>query len=129
MIDHLTLSVADYKQSKAFYVAALAALGYDLIEELNPHLTGGLSVASLGVDGKHCLWLAGRGKQTPDQHIGFAAPNRAAVDAFFEAALKAGGRDIGSAPKNDPKRHPDCYACSVLDPDGHNIEAICFQPA
>ena len=65
---------------------------------------------------------------TPDgQHIAFRAPDRAAVDAFYAAALAAGGRDNGP-PGLRPNYHPDYYAAFVLDPDGHRLEAVCHRP-
>ena len=60
-------------------------------------------------------------------HIAFIAPDRATVDAFHVAALAAGGRDNG-APGLRPRYHADYYGAYVLDPDGHNVEAVCHRP-
>ena len=61
-------------------------------------------------------------------HVAFAAKDRPAVDAFYRAALAAGGEDNG-APGLRPHYHPNYYGAFVLDPDGHNVEAVCHVPA
>jgi hypothetical protein len=64
----------------------------------------------------------------PDgQHVAFAATSRAAVDAFYEAALRAGGTDNGP-PGLREHYHPNYYACFVIDPGGYHIEAVCHRP-
>lgn len=120
MIDHMTLRVRDYEQSKAFYLAALLPLGYAMVMEFP-------SMAGLGVAGKPDLWLAAQEKPQSTMHLAFAAPNRAAVDAFYRAALAAGGKDNGPAGLR-ADYHPAYYGAFVLDPDGHNIEACCHRP-
>jgi catechol 2,3-dioxygenase-like lactoylglutathione lyase family enzyme len=84
--------------------------------------------AGFGVGGKPDLWIGGEGGLQRPIHIAIAAPNRTAVDAFHRAALAAGGKDNG-APGLRPHYHPNYYAAFVLDPDGHNIEAVCHAPA
>ncbi|MBZ0243393.1 MAG: hypothetical protein K8F24_09285, partial [Bacteroidales bacterium] len=69
---------------------------------------------------------AEKGRQTPATHICFRAPSRDAVRSFYEAALAEGGHDNG-APGIRPEYHPEYYAAFVLDPEGHNIEAVCFN--
>jgi catechol 2,3-dioxygenase-like lactoylglutathione lyase family enzyme len=84
--------------------------------------------AGFGVGGKPDLWIGGEGGLQRPIHIAIAAPNRTAVDAFHRAALAAGGKDNG-APGLRPHYHPNYYAAFVLDPDGHNIEAVSHAPA
>ena len=59
-------------------------------------------------------------------HLAFVAENREQVDAFHRAALEAGGKDNG-APGPRPQYHASYYAAFVIDPDGHNIEAVCHE--
>ena len=126
MIDHTGLNVSDYQKSKAFYVAALAPLGYQMVMELPSSIVpdGGLG---LGVPPKPDFWVAGGKPNVPPLHVAFRAENRAQVDAFYKAALAAGGRDNGP-PGPRPHYHANYYGAFVLDPDGHNIEAVCHDP-
>jgi catechol 2,3-dioxygenase-like lactoylglutathione lyase family enzyme len=128
MIDHTGVSVSDFGKSKAFYAAALKPLGYEVLMELTAEQTGGYEGAGFGEPAKPVFWI---GKGTPNQpplHVAFRAANRAAVDAFYKAAIAAGGRDNGP-PGLRPHYHPNYYGAFVLDPDGHNIEAVCHAPA
>jgi catechol 2,3-dioxygenase-like lactoylglutathione lyase family enzyme len=120
MIDHMTLRVRDYEKSKAFFQAVLKPLGYELTVEWE-------GFAGLGVKKKPDFWLAAAEKRQYDQlHVAFRAPNRKAVDAFYEAAIKAGAKDNGApGPRTD--YHPNYYGAFVLDLDGHNIEACCHD--
>ena len=127
MIDHIGFPVSDYARSKAFYLQALAPLGYALVMEVQQDENDS-PAAGFGVGGKPDLWIGGEGGLQRPIHIAIAAPNRTAVDAFHRAALAAGGKDNG-APGLRPHYHPDYYAAFVLDPDGHNIEAVCHAPA
>jgi len=120
MIDHISLGVRDLSVSKAFYAAALAPLGYVVMMEFP-------GVLGLGEKGKPDFWLGGGGETGAGRHVAFLAPNRAAVDAFYEAAIRAGGKDNGK-PGLRPQYHPNYYGAFVLDPDGHNIEAVCHTP-
>ena len=127
MIDHTGVSVSDYSKSLAFYTAALGAIGIVKIMEIPASVTGDTDVAGFGPPGKAEFWI---GKGTPNQppiHIAFRVDSRAAVDAFYQAAIAAGGRDNG-APGVRAYYHPDYYGAYVLDPDGHNIEAVCHLP-
>lgn len=126
MIDHIGLAVGDFARSKAFYAAALAPLGYTVLMEFPAEQAGGHPVAGLG-DARPDFWIAGGGPTSPRNHICFAAKNRATVDAFYKAALAAGGRDNG-APGIRAHYHPNYYGAFVLDPDGHNVEAVCHAP-
>jgi catechol 2,3-dioxygenase-like lactoylglutathione lyase family enzyme len=124
ILDHITLVVSDYARSKAFYEKALAPLGIQKLMEFGKG-------CGFGRDRKPEFWI-GQGPtsfQKPEQlriitpiHVAFAASSRAEVDAFYEAALAAGGKDFG-APGVRPEYHPNYYGGFVLDPDGHDVEA------
>jgi catechol 2,3-dioxygenase-like lactoylglutathione lyase family enzyme len=126
-IDHTSLSVSDYEVAKRFYAAALKPLRVEVMMEFPASVTGNVGVCGLGADGKPFLWLANAGKTTPRIHICFRAETRAQVDAFYEAAIAAGGKDNGG-PGLRPLYHPNYYAAFVLDADGHNIEVVCHKP-
>lgn len=127
MIDHLSLLVSNYARSKAFYQQALAPTGHASVVEL-PAAPGAPSPSAgfCHEDGSD-LWIRQGQPVQPPLHIAFRVSSRAAVDAFHRAALAAGGRDNG-APGLRPHYHPNYYAAFVLDPDGHNIEAVCHAP-
>ena len=126
MIDHTGVTVSDFARSKAFYTEALAPIGYHLLMELPAPVTGSADVAGFGKPPKPDFWIAGGTPNVPPIHIAFRVGSRAVVDAFHRAALAAGGRDNG-APGLRPHYHPDYYGAFVLDPDGHNIEAVCHE--
>ncbi|MBA4217899.1 MAG: VOC family protein [Proteobacteria bacterium] len=128
MIDHTGLVVSDFDQSKAFYRQALAPLGYTLLAEFPAAVTGSTDVAGFGEPPKPDFWISRGTPNQPPIHIAFRVGTRAAVDAFHRAALAAGGRDNG-APGLRAHYHPHYYGAFVLDPDGHNIEAVCHNPA
>ena len=127
-IDHTSLSVADFDAAKKFYSAALAPLRIGVLMEFPKSVTGNVDVAGLGADGKPFLWLASGGKTTPHVHLAFRAETRDQVDAFYKAAIAAGGKDNGG-PGVRELYHPNYYGAYVLDPEGHNIEAVCHKPA
>ena len=126
MIDHVGFSVSDYASAKAFYERALAPLGYTLIMEVTAQETG-QPAAGFGSDGKPDFWVGGEGKLEKPVHVAIVATARPAVDAFYHAALAAGGKDNGP-PGLRAHYHPSYYATFVLDPDGHNIEAVSHAP-
>ena len=126
MLDHAGFPVSDYARSKAFYLRALEPLGYALVMEVQQH-ENDAPAAGFGANGKPDFWIGGEGGLQRPIHIAIAAQDRAAVDAFYRAALAAGGKDNG-APGLRPHYHPNYYAAFVLDPDGHNIEAVCHTP-
>jgi catechol 2,3-dioxygenase-like lactoylglutathione lyase family enzyme len=129
MIDHVGFPVSDYARSKAFYQRTLAPLGYALIMEVAAdHTESGSPAAGFGKDGKPDFWIGGEGGLNGILHVAIAAADRAAVDAFHRTALAAGGKDNG-APGVRAHYHPDYYGAFVLDPDGHNVEAVCHAPA
>ena len=124
IIDHVGLNVTNYGRSKAFYTQALAPLGITLLLEFGP-------AAGFGRD-KPELWLAGTKSDFQSEaqvevitpiHVSLRARSQAEVNAFHVAALAAGGRDNG-APGIRAHYHPGYYGAFVLDPDGHNIEAV-----
>jgi catechol 2,3-dioxygenase-like lactoylglutathione lyase family enzyme len=129
ILDHVGINVSDYARSKAFYERALAPLGISIAMEYGQ---GG----GFGRDGKPALWIS-KGPsafQKPEHlstitpiHVAFVARSRAEVDAFYREALAAGGRDNG-APGVRADYHPNYYGAFVLDPDGHNVEAVIHTP-
>jgi len=127
MIDHTGVNVSDYSKSVAFYTAALGAIGIVKVVEIPASVTGHADVAGFGPPGKAEFWIGAGAPNRPPLHIAFRVDSRAAVDAFYRAALAAGGRDNGG-PGLRPHYHPDYYGAFVLDPDGHNIEAVCHLP-
>jgi catechol 2,3-dioxygenase-like lactoylglutathione lyase family enzyme len=126
IIDHIGLAVSDLAKAKAFYDLALAPLGISLLMEIPASVTGDYAVAGYG-RGKPELWLAALRKTDPRIHIALTAESRADVDAFYAAAIAAGGTDNGR-PGLRTHYHPDYYGAFVLDPDGHNVEAVCHKP-
>ena len=121
VLDHVALNVTDYGRSRAFYLAALAPLGIGVVMEMPEHKGIGL-----GEDGKPYLWISERGVPCTSTHVALAAPDTDAVDAFYDAAIAAGGTDNGP-PGPRPHYHPGYYAAFVLDPDGNNVEAVCHH--
>jgi catechol 2,3-dioxygenase-like lactoylglutathione lyase family enzyme len=124
MLDHLGLNVSDYAASKAFYQRALAPLGLECLMEPIDGIGGFGSPENQ----KPFFWIGTRSAANTAVHVAFAAPDRATVDAFHEAALAAGGRDNGG-PGVREIYHPHYYGAFVLDPDGNNVEAVCHRPA
>jgi catechol 2,3-dioxygenase-like lactoylglutathione lyase family enzyme len=113
-LDHVAFDVADLPTSRRFYLAALAPWGAREVQME--------SAFGYGPEGSEDLWIA-QGVPGPPLHLALAAPDRATVDAFYAAALAAGGRDNG-APGLRPRYHAAYYAAFVLDPDSNNIEAV-----
>jgi catechol 2,3-dioxygenase-like lactoylglutathione lyase family enzyme len=120
MLDHVTIGVTDIERSKAFYDSALRPLG---IERL---YGDGDAFAGYGANRKAFFWIGRRDASQTGAHIAFTAADRETVDLFYATALLAGGRDNGP-PGLRPHYHADYYGAFVLDPDGHNIEAVCRQ--
>ena len=120
MIDHVGFPVSDYGRSKAFYEKALAPLGYTLQMEF-PEAAGFGSG-----EGIPDFWVV-TNEERGATHVAFTAKDRATVDAFFEAATSAGGKDNG-APGVRAHYHENYYAAFVHDADGNNIEAVCHRP-
>lgn len=127
MIDHTGVVVSDITKSKAFYEKALAPIGYALIMEFPASVTGHTDVAGFGEPPKPDFWISSGAPNKPPVHIAFRVSSREKVDAFYKAAMAAGGVDNGP-PGLRPHYHPHYYGAFVLDSDGHNIEAVCHEP-
>ena len=125
MLDHIGIGVTDYPKAKTFYDEALAPLGMTMVMEVTAEQTGHDAAAGYGRD-RPVFWFGAAERAAPS-HIAFTASTRAMVDAFYLSALAAGGRDNG-APGLRPHYHANYYGAFVLDPDGHNIEAVCHAP-
>lgn len=125
MIDHLGITVSNFEKSRQFYVAALAPLGMALQAEYSTSETGPVDVAGFGTPSSPEFWFSAGKPTYPIVHVAFRAGSREMVDEFHQAAMAAGGTDNG-APGLRPHYGPTYYAAFVLDPDGHNIEAV-FQ--
>lgn len=126
MIDHTGISVSDWAKSKAFYDAAFAPLGASLLYMVPEQYTGGVKAGGYGRE-RPVFWLHEGKDGGPGRHYAFTANSRAEVDAFYAAAMAAGGRDNGK-PGLRPHYHPDYYGAFVFDPDGNNVEAVCHKP-
>jgi catechol 2,3-dioxygenase-like lactoylglutathione lyase family enzyme len=120
MFDHVGVNVKDYAASKRFYDGALAPLGFEVVMEFE-------GAAGFGLEGKPLFWIAQREPFGTGTHLAFASPDRATVDAFYEGAMAAGGKDNGP-PGIRTDYHESYYAAFVLDPDGNNVEAVCHKP-
>ena len=117
ILDHLGVSVANFDASKAFYERALKPLGITVLAQYP-------GVVGLGKNGKPEFWIASGGTGRQTGHIAFVADNRKEVDAFYAAAMAAGGKDNGK-PGVRAIYHPNYYGAFVFDPDGFNVEAVC----
>ena len=128
MLDHIGLRVADVERARAFYNKALAPLGITIVMEVTAEQTGSNAYLGYGEGSKPYFWLGQNAPTTSGLHVAFATDSRAKVDAFYKAAMAAGGKDNGP-PGVRAHYHPTYYGAFVLDPDGHNIEAVCHAPA
>ncbi len=126
MLDHITFGVTDFTRSTVFYDHAFAPLGIRRLFDVAKEHSNGVNLTGYG-DDRPFFWLAEHDATKGKLHIALRAESRLAVDAFYAAALLAGGTDNG-APGPRPYYHPDYYDAFVLDPDGHNIEALCRSP-
>ena len=127
MLDHITFGISDFQRSSAFYDAALAPLGIKPLFVVPKEHTNGVNVVGYG-DTRAWFWIAEQDALQGKFHVAFTAQTRAEVDAFYAAALAAGGTDNGP-PGPRPHYDPNYYGAFVLDPDGFNIEAVCRAPA
>jgi catechol 2,3-dioxygenase-like lactoylglutathione lyase family enzyme len=128
MIDHTGVAVSDFEKSRAFYSAALQPIGYGLLLEFSAAVTGSTDVAGFGEAPKPDFWIHRGVPNKPPLHVAFRVTSRALVDAFYSVAIAAGGRSNG-APGVRPHYHANYYGAFVLDPDDHNIEVVCHEPA
>jgi len=124
MFDHVKFGVSDFAASKAFFLKALEPLGVAVVAEGAPMY----GVELLGPKSKASLCLFQTEEKPAHLHLAFAAENRQQVEAFYRAALEAGGKDNGP-PGLRPQYSGNYYAAFVIGPDGHNIEAVCHEPA
>ena len=122
MLDHISIQCADVEVSARFYDAVLAPLGGERVMDFG-------AVVGFGVPPKPDFWLGPRstGEGFRESHIAFAAPGRAAVRAFFDAAVAAGA-EVLHEPRLWPEYHETYYGAFVRDPDGNNVEAVCHRP-
>jgi catechol 2,3-dioxygenase-like lactoylglutathione lyase family enzyme len=128
MLDHIGLSVADYPKAKSFYDAVMPTIGASCVMAVTAEETGGTyEGAGYGLNGKPSFWIGIGARTKGSLHIAFVAESRAAVDAFYAAAIAAGGTDNGP-PGIRAHYHPNYYGAFVFDLDGHNIEAVCHKP-
>jgi len=115
MIEHISLRCSDARASRDFYEQALAPLGYEVDKEYG-------DAFGFIQGGRHDFWVT-EGKVGTPNHLAFHADDTGAVDEFYRAAMAAGGKDNGA-----PGQRPEYgYAAFVLDPDGHNIEAVIWD--
>lgn len=126
MIDHTGIASERIKEAQLFYDAVFAAMGGGACMVVPKEYTGGKIVVGYGRE-RPVFWVH-EGAAGPGRHVALAARTRAEVDAFYKAAMAAGGRDNGK-PGLRPQYHPAYYGGFVLDPDGNNIEAVCHGPA
>ena len=122
MLDHISIGVRDVAKAKAFYDAAMKPLGYKALH-------AGDTYAGYGKDDVAEYWIQASAKPVPPDmesglHFCFKAPDAEAVDAFYKAALKAGGKDNGK-PGLRADSGDNYYAAFVVDPDGYRLEAYC----
>jgi catechol 2,3-dioxygenase-like lactoylglutathione lyase family enzyme len=122
MFDHVVFGASDYEASKAFFLKALAPLGVVTSSE------GPLGIEMVRANEVASLCIRRTVEKPSHLHLAFTAASREQVDAFYRAALEAGGQDNG-APGLRPKYHPNYYAAFVIAPDGHNVEAVCHAAA
>ena len=122
MLDHVSIQCADVAASAAFYDAVFAPLGGSRVMDFG-------AVIGFGIPPKPDFWIGPQqtGSGFRESHLAFAAPDRAAVDAFFAAAV-AHGAEVLHEPRVWPEYHPNYYGAFVRDPDGNNVEAVCHTP-
>ena len=122
MFDHIKFGVSDYAASKAFFLKALEPLGVTVVTDWPPN---GVELSQPEGEASLCLYQT---EEKPAHlHLAFKAANRQQVEAFYRAALDAGGKDNG-APGLRPQYQGNYYAAFVISPDGHNIEVVCHEP-
>ena len=126
ILDHIGFPITDYARSVAFYKQALAPLGIVMLKEFKLSDDGADGYAGFGRQ-RPQFWIGTGTALKGRLHVAFAAANRQEVHAFYEAAIAAGARDNG-APGLRPHYHENYYGGFVLDPDGHNIEAVAHLP-
>jgi catechol 2,3-dioxygenase-like lactoylglutathione lyase family enzyme len=121
VIHHVDLPVTDFARSRSFYLSLLAPLGLELVLEFDRG--GGRRLAGFGLQPDPAFWIRSCVPFTDRLHVAFVASSPAAVEAFHAAGLAAGGTDNGP-PGIRSRYDPRYFAAFVLDPDGHNMEAV-----
>jgi catechol 2,3-dioxygenase-like lactoylglutathione lyase family enzyme len=121
MIDHTGIGVSDVAAAAVFYDATLSALGMRRVTQM-PEDTGADGIG-YGIDFP-VFWIDRFHPHSTRQHTAFAARSQAEVDAFYAAAIGAGGAGNGAPAAREKQSTPIYYAAFVLDPDGNNIEAV-----
>jgi len=121
MLDHLSIQCEDVAATTAFYDAVLATLGGSRVMDFGV-------IIGYGIPPKPDFWIGPNqtGEGFREAHIAFNAPDRAAVDAFFAAAVAAGA-EVLHEPRMWPEYHRNYYGAFVRDPDGNNVEAVCHE--
>jgi len=122
VLDHLSIQCRDVAATNAFYETVLPTIGGGVIMRFG-------DATGYGLDQKPDFWTGPltSGEPNREVHIAFAAPDRAAVRAFFDAAVGAGA-EVLHEPRVWPEYHPSYYGAFVRDPDGNNVEAVCHSP-
>jgi len=122
VLDHLSIQCADVAASASFYDAVLAPLGGARVMDFGP-------VVGYGIPPMPDFWIGPQatGEGFREAHIAFVAPDRAAVQAFFDTAVSVGA-EVLHAPRLWPEYHPGYFGAFVRDPDGNNVEAVCHTP-
>lgn len=129
MFDHLSTYATDFEATKRFYDQAMAALGYGIQMEFVAEWNADFPtqrICAYGPKDQPALWVIEVKEKYTPRHLAFSATNRKLVDAFYQAAMNAGGRNNGK-PGPRPLYHEYYYGAFVLDPDGNNIEAVCHK--
>jgi catechol 2,3-dioxygenase-like lactoylglutathione lyase family enzyme len=122
MLDHISIQCADPAASAIFYDAVLPTVGGGRVMDFG-------RVIGFGAAGRPEFWIGPQATGTGfrESHLAFTAPNRAAVRAFFDAAV-ATGAEVLYEPRLWPEYHTSYYGAFVRDPDGNNVEAVCHLP-
>jgi catechol 2,3-dioxygenase-like lactoylglutathione lyase family enzyme len=120
VIDHVTVGVSELERSREFYMRALLPLGFSQIGAERE----GASEIEFGLEEAPDFAISTAYGTGSPVHVAFAADRREQVDAFHSAGIAAGGRDNG-APGLRPEYSESYYGAFLLDPDGHNVEAVC----
>ncbi|HUZ20634.1 MAG TPA: VOC family protein [Acidimicrobiales bacterium] len=122
MIDHVAIQCADVAASAAFFDSVLAPLGGARVMDFG-------QVIGFGIGARPVFWIGPRttGEGFRETHLAFSAPDRAAVRAFYDAAVAAGA-EVLHGPRLWPEYHADYFGAFVRDPDGNNVEAVCHVP-
>jgi len=123
MIDHITIRVKDIEKTKAFYSRTLEPIGYKLAIDTT---YDGVQVLGFSKNNKIDTWFTNDTPVSGPTHIAWTVDSKNLVNAFYAAAISAGGKDNGK-PGPRPHYHKDYYGAFILDPDGNNVEAVCHK--